>query len=79
MKRPGILTSRSNRGRNVGGDFWGKQNLPLQHDEALVSDGVQKIPLAHGSFDNDVEVMTRTLKRILGKNLPYPIENLKGY
>ncbi|MGE0475108.1 MAG: peptidase C1, partial [Nitrospirales bacterium] len=60
-------------------DFWGKQNLPLQHDEALVSDGVQKIPLAHGSFDNDVEVMTRTLKRILGKNLPYPIENLKGY
>jgi len=59
--------------------FWGKQHLPVQHDETNVSDGTRKIPVAHGSFDNDVEVMTRTLKRILGKNLPFPIENLKGY
>lgn len=60
-------------------EFWGTQNLPIQHDETQVSDGIGKIPLAHGSFDNDVEVMTRSLKRILGKNLTYPIENLKGY
>lgn len=59
--------------------FWGKQNLPVQHKEAHVSDGVGSIPLAHGSFDNDVEVMTRTLTRILGRPLSFPIENLKGY
>jgi len=59
--------------------FWGKRHLPNQHDVQQVSDGVGTIPLAHGSFDNDVEVMTQTLQRILGKNLSYPIENLKGY
>ncbi len=60
-------------------NFWGTQHLPVQHDETHVSDGIGKIPLAHGSFDNDVVVMTRSLKRILGKNLTYPIENLKGF
>ncbi len=59
--------------------FWGSRNLPKEHTQPQVSDGTGKIPLAHGSFDNDVEVMTRTLKRILGKNLPYPIESLKGH
>ena len=60
-------------------NFWGTQNLPVQHDVTHVSDGIGKIPLAHGSFDNDVEVMTRSLKRILGKNLTFPIENLRGF
>jgi pimeloyl-ACP methyl ester carboxylesterase len=59
--------------------FWGKQHLPIQHEETHVSDGIGTIPLAHGSFDNDVEVMTRTLERILEKSLSYRIENLKGY
>jgi hypothetical protein len=59
--------------------FWGRGNKPKLHSGTHVSDGAQKIPLAHGSFDNDVESMTRTLKRILGKNLKFPIENLQGF
>jgi hypothetical protein len=59
--------------------FWGNGKPPIEHSEIHVSDGVGEIPLAHGSFDNDIVVMTRTLERILGKNLSYPIENLKGY
>ena len=59
--------------------FWGTRNHPKQHTQSQVSDGTGKISLSHGSFDNDVAVMTRTLKRILGKNLPYPIESLKGH
>ena len=59
--------------------FWGNGKSPTEHSEIHVSDGVGEISLAHGSFDNDIVVMTRTLERILGKNLTYPIENLKGY
>ena len=59
--------------------FWGTRNKPRQHSGTHVSDGLQKIPLAHGSFDNDVDTMTRILKRTLGKNLKFPIENLRGY
>lgn len=59
--------------------FWSTGTKPKQHAGTHVSDGVQKIPLAHGSFDNDVVTMTRTLKRILGKKLKYPIENLQGF
>ena len=59
--------------------FWGTRNHPRQHTQHQVSDGTGKIRLSHGSFDNDVACMTRTLKRILGKNLPYPIESLEGH
>ena len=59
--------------------FWNTGTKPKQHTGTHVSDGVQKIPLAHGSFDNDVATMTRTIKRILGKNLKFPIENLQGF
>ncbi len=35
---------------------------------------------AHGSFDNDVEVVTRTLLRIRGgDSLPMPVDDLRGY
>lgn len=38
------------------------------------------IDSAHGSFDNDVEVMTDTLKRITGASkLAQPIDDLRGY
>jgi hypothetical protein len=61
--------------------FWGHNYQPNLHgkDRAQVSNGPGFIPLVHGSFDNDVKVMTDTLKRILGRNLKYPIENLRGY
>lgn len=51
--------------------------------QAKVDNGVEFIPLAHGSFDNDKKVMTETLKRILGipsgQELRYPVENLRGF
>ncbi len=42
---------------------------------------VQKKP-SHGSFDNDIEVVSRTLERIVGVGpgqLPMPIDDLQGY
>ena len=34
----------------------------------------------HGSFDNDVDVVTRTLVRIrAGKKLLLPVDDLRGY
>lgn len=46
---------------------------------AKVSDGQELIPLAHGSFDNDVEVVTATLERIRGDKLRAKVENLHGF
>jgi len=34
---------------------------------------------AHGSFDNDITVVTRTLERITGKSLAIGVEDLRGY
>ncbi|MDH5586467.1 MAG: C1 family peptidase [Nitrospirota bacterium] len=59
--------------------FWGSGTKPTLHSGTHVSDGIEKIPLAHGSFDNDVATIGRTLKRLLGKNLKFPIENLQGF
>ena len=62
--------------------FWGEDHPPIEHskDHAQLRNGKGTIPLAHGSFDNDVTVMTKTISRILdGRKLRYPIENLRGY
>jgi hypothetical protein len=49
-------------------------------DRAQVHDGQGVIPLAHGSFDNDVEVITETLTRIRGGvALDAAVENLRGF
>ena len=37
------------------------------------------IPAAHGSFDNDVEIITDTLQRILGGRPTVPVANLHGF
>jgi len=38
------------------------------------------IKLSHGSFDNSIEVVELTIKKILEKDkLKYPVENLSGY
>lgn len=34
---------------------------------------------AHGSFDNDIEVMTRTLERVTGAKLAMPVDDLRGF
>jgi len=51
------------------------------HDkrEAKVFDGQEYIPLAHGSFDNDVKVVAATLTRIRGAALAVAVENLHGF
>jgi hypothetical protein len=47
-----------------------------------VADGSHSIPAAHGSFDNDVKVLTRTIARILdpvpATNV-VPVEDLRGF
>lgn len=48
-------------------------------ERARISDGQGLIPLAHGSFDNDVEVITATLERIRGSKLKLPVESLRGF
>lgn len=60
----------------VGGDI-----RPKRHgaDRANVSDGVEMLPLAHGSFDNDIEVVDQTLRRIRGGRLIAPVTNLHGF
>jgi hypothetical protein len=44
-----------------------------------VWDGEELIPLAHGSFDNDIEVLTATLRRIIGDKPETKVENLHGF
>jgi hypothetical protein len=57
-----------------------KGPAPSPLTAATVSDGERGIPAAHGSFDNDVAVMSRTLQRILqSPALTAPIENLRGF
>jgi hypothetical protein len=60
-----------------------KGPVPTELTTATVSDGEGTIPSAHGSFDNDVAVISRTLKRILrladGAALPSPVETLHGF
>jgi len=34
---------------------------------------------SHGGFDNDIEVVTRTLQRIRGSALALKVDDLRGY
>jgi hypothetical protein len=52
---------------------------PILTKATQVSDGVEKIPSAHGSFDNDVDVVAATLSRISGKTVTTKGLNLHGY
>lgn len=57
----------------------GRVNLQI-HSQPRVSDGRGEIDIAHGSFDNDIKVMTRTIERITGlEKLPFKIESLRGF
>ena len=48
-------------------------------DRAQIWDGKKHIPLAHGSFDNDVDVLSNTISRIIGAKLSAKVENLHGF
>ena len=56
----------------------GKMHLEV-HTNPQVNDGQEMIPLAHGSFDNDIAVVGKTLERIRGKKLKSKVENLHGF
>lgn len=64
---------------NSWGPYINKISLRV-HDKSrkkvLSQVGGNPIKLAHGSFDNDIDVITETLKRIRGGNLIANVENL---
>ena len=64
--------------------FWGKDHLPHIHGKSRTNVRTSlegdEVKLAHGSFDNDLLVMTNLMCRILGvKKLKVKIENLGGF
>jgi hypothetical protein len=51
----------------------------LDVDKVKTSSSGTTISASHGSFDNNVEVVTRTLERITGKKLAMPVDDLRGF
>ena len=64
------------RGLKAWQTFWGTVRSPREITDPQISNGVARIPAAHGSFDNDLAVLTRTLERIAGRPLKHPVEQL---
>jgi hypothetical protein len=54
-------------------------NAPTLCRTPTVSDGLGRIPAAHGSFDNDVAVITRTIQRAKGAAANPAVECLRGF
>jgi len=48
-------------------------------DWVLVAQPDKRIGAGHGSFDNDVDVVARTLGRIVGAPLVAPPDDLRGF
>ena len=61
--------------------FAGGKITPVLHDrnKANVSTGVKTIKLAHGSFDNDIAVISKLIQRVRGKKLAASVENLSWF
>jgi hypothetical protein len=59
--------------------LWGNRPKPQLIQDRQISDGQEMIDATHGSFDNNVAVVGRSLKRILGRPLAIPVENLHGF
>lgn len=59
--------------------YWSNGPRPKELSKPSVFDGQEMIPSAHGSFDNDVDVITRTIERIIGGSLKVPVESLRGF
>ncbi|MEA3467667.1 MAG: C1 family peptidase [Thermodesulfobacteriota bacterium] len=67
--------------------FWGNQGLDILDEEQVITAAewrngelvreIEKIDSAHGSFDNDIMVVDRTIQRITGKSLQHNVENLR--
>jgi alpha-beta hydrolase superfamily lysophospholipase len=59
--------------------LWASGPKPREHDETRIDDGRGPIPIAHGSFDNDVNVVSRSIKLMRGAKLAFAVENLRGF
>jgi Papain family cysteine protease len=59
--------------------LWVNGPRPREHDQMSVNDGQGSIPISHGSFDNDVTVVGRSIEVIRGAPLAFPVENLRGF
>jgi hypothetical protein len=64
------------RGLKTWQTFWGTVRAPREVAEGQISNGVARVPSSHGGFDNDVEVITRTIERIAGRPLKQKVEQL---
>jgi hypothetical protein len=51
----------------------------LDVDKVKTSSSGSTISAGHGSFDNNIEVVSRTLERITGGKLAMPIDDLRGF
>ncbi|MHA6205953.1 C1 family peptidase [Dyella soli] len=51
----------------------------LDADKVPTSRSGTTIKAAHGSFDNNIDVVTRTLERITGGKLAMPVDDLQGF
>lgn len=59
---------------------WGNGPKPVIESKTEVPDSTNTtIKASHGSFDNNIRVMTRSLEAILGKKLKVPITDLRGF
>jgi len=74
-----IVNSQRRRDVAAWRKLWGNAPLPKPHDDTRVDDGQGPIPIAHGSFDNDVAVVGHSIEFISGSKLVFPIENLRGF
>lgn len=61
-----------------GLDKSGRTNV-LNSDRILTATPEVRIDAAHGSFDNDVDVISTTLGRIRGDHLLLPVDDLRGF
>jgi hypothetical protein len=77
--RPDVFNSRKAADIKAWLKVWGGRPKPQLIESRQISDGQEMIDATHGSFDNNVEVVGRTLKRILGRPLAHPVTNLHGF
>lgn len=61
--------------------LWGNQIDPSVHHDTFppASNGKESIPRNHGHFDNEINVLTKTLQIILGQKPKHAITNLRGF
>ena len=72
-------TALSNAGLKVGKGIALLDADKVTHAIDNTSKSAHQINAAHGSFDNDVDILTSTLKRILGGPLLQAVDDLRGF